>query len=131
MLKIDEITRDDGTLEGVHLHASPSEQAELGELVLVTPSRETQLPAHVLAPVMRRYGLPFDPDEAVSVVGTLDLGGARSLRHVRHLARYDVIAKDYLVYEEPGAEPICALATTVAGALAHLAGVASRARELG
>ena len=46
--------------------------------------------------------------------------GMDVLRHVRHLAIYDVIARDYLVYEAPHREPMCALATIVAGALGHL-----------
>ena len=123
MLKIDEITRDDGTLESVHL------RADAEGLVLVTGGQQLPLPAKVLAPVMRRYGAPFDADETVSEVAILMLGEAERLRHVRHLARYDVIAKDYLVHEQPGEEPLCALATTVAGALTHLArAMASRAR---
>jgi hypothetical protein len=32
-----------------------------------------------------------------------------------------VIARDYLVLDLPGQEPLCALAVTVAGALVHLA----------
>jgi hypothetical protein len=75
---------------------------------------------------MVRYGAPFDPDVQSTAVGTLALPGAASLRHVRHLAGYDVIARDYLVYEEPGLERLCVMATTVAGALRHL-GLAARA----
>jgi hypothetical protein len=46
------------------------------------------------------------------------------LRHVRHLAGYDVIARDYLVHDRgDGTEPLCAMATRVAAALAHLARV--------
>jgi hypothetical protein len=58
----------------------------------------------------------------------LDLGDGRVLRHIRHLGRYDVIARDYLTYSVPTQEPLCALATTVAGALAHL-GRAAAERE--
>jgi len=42
------------------------------------------------------------------------------LRHVRHLAGYDVIARDYVVYESPDHETSCALAATVSAALLHL-----------
>jgi hypothetical protein len=117
MLKIDETTRDDGSLESVHLHADGE------ELSLVSGGVCRPLPDGVLDPVMRRYGAPLEPDAVVTEVATLELGGATRLRHVRHLARYDVIAKDWLVYERPGEEPLCALAVTVAGALAHLARV--------
>jgi hypothetical protein len=71
--------------------------------------------------VLDRFGAPVEPSESLIAVGALPLWEGHTLRHVRHLARYDVIARDYLVYESPGGEPRCALATTVAGALAHLA----------
>jgi hypothetical protein len=74
-----------------------------------------------LASVTTRYGAPFDPEAPISVVATLDLGDGRALRHVRHLAGYDVIARDYLVYEGAAPEASCALATTIARALEHLA----------
>jgi len=78
------------------------------------------LPDCALDHVMRRFGGPLDPAQPLAEVGTLDIGEGRVLRHVRHLARYDVIARDYVTYSVPGHEALCALATTVAGALAHL-----------
>jgi hypothetical protein len=46
---------------------------------------------------------------------------------VRHLAGYDVIGRDYIVYEEPQSEALCALAATVAAALLHLGRAAASA----
>lgn len=120
MLKIGETTREDGTLVAVHLHLDGE------DLALETGGVVAPLPAGVIEPVLRRYGMPLEPDADVTEVGRLELGSATRLRHVRHLARYDVIAKDWLVYERPGEEPLCALAVTVAGALAHLARAATR-----
>ena len=62
------------------------------------------------------------------MIATLRLAEGESLRHLRHLAGYDVIARDYLVYEHPNGEALCALAATVAAALLHL-GRAERVRE--
>jgi hypothetical protein len=74
---------------------------------------------------MRRYGAPFDPEATIAVMATLPLADGRELRHVRHLAGYDVIARDYLVFEVAPGVSVCALATTIAGALAHLARAAA------
>jgi hypothetical protein len=127
MLKIREITDANGALAGVFLRQVG------GVLEIVSDTDAVALPAGALAAVMARYGAPFDPDAAISVVATLALeagAGAATLRHVRHLAGYDVIARDYLVYQAAGAEPLCALSATVARALAHLA-AAVRARSSG
>ena len=53
----------------------------------------------------------------------IDLGGGRTLQRIRHLARYDVIARDFLVWCAPGREPLVELAVTISGALEHLARV--------
>jgi hypothetical protein len=119
MLKIHETTQADGTLSPTYL------AVEEGGLVLLVDGDEDgeslALPERALEAVMRRYAAPLDPNERVTVVATLELGGGRELRHVRHLARWDVIARDWLVVVTPNEEPLCAMATTVAGALAHLA----------
>jgi hypothetical protein len=117
MLKVREFTDATGALSAVFL-AHREGALEIGD------GRDaTALPAGALAAVMSRYGAPSDPEAPVSVVETLALGEGQTLRHVRHLAGYDVIARDYLVYEAVAAEPLCALATTVARALEHLAAV--------
>ncbi len=114
MLKIHEAGVD-GRLAQVFL------QVGAGGLELVDDGEVLSVPETVLPSVMERYGAPFDPSAPILAGGELKLQGDCSLRHVRHLAGYDVIARDYVVYERPGAEALCALATTVAGALAHLA----------
>jgi len=93
---------------------------EDGVLAIVSDDGTFALADGSLDAVMAKFGAPLEPGERLAEMGTLDLGGGCALRHVRHLARYDVIARDYLIYDVPGREPRCALATTVAGALAHL-----------
>jgi hypothetical protein len=123
-LKIRELTDATGALTAVFVRLAN------GVLELVRGEDAVALPARALEAAMVRYGAPFDPEAAISVEGTLALGEGRTLRHVRHLAGYDVIARDYLVYEAPGAEPVCAMAATVARGLEHLADVA-RGRAAG
>ncbi len=120
MLKIHETTTASGELSPVFLRVDDDET-----LNLVSGEEVMQLPASSLDHVMARFGQPLDTGERLAEVGTLDLGDGRVMRHVRHLGHYDVIARDYVIYSVPGQEPLCALATTVAGALAHL-GVARR-----
>jgi hypothetical protein len=124
MLKIHEATTDTGELSALFLRSS-----EAGELELVGDDGALALPANALEAVMSRFGAPFDAAATISVVATLLLDAGRQLRHVRHLAGYDVIARDYLVYERPQQETLCALATTVAAALSHL-GRAKAARAV-
>ena len=121
MLKVHEVTKADGSLAPVFLFV------EDGVLGITSDEGALALPDGALAAVMARFGMPLETSERLVDVDSLDLGGGRVLRHVRHLAVYDVIARDYLVYEVAGAEPVCALATTVAGALGHL-GRAAAAR---
>ncbi len=120
MLKVHESTTARGDLSPVYV------RDDGGALVVVTAEGDFPLPDGALDAVMARYGKPLEPGEALAGVATLDLGAGRALRHVRHLARFDVIARDYLVYDRPDGEALCALATTVAGALEHLARAAQR-----
>jgi hypothetical protein len=115
MLKIHEVTRDDGSLEAIFL------RRQADGLELVRGDASLALPSGALSKVMARFGAPLDLSAQLLEVAALDFGGGARIRHVRHLARFDVIARDFVVLEEPGAEPLCALATTVAGALEHLA----------
>ena len=118
-LKIHEFILPSGELGSVLLRRD-------GEhLRLVSDDGELALPAGALRAVMLRYGAPFDEQAMSQSQGFLELGAGVSLRHVRHLAGYDVIARDYLVYAEPGLEAVCAMATNVAGALRYL-GLAAR-----
>src|SRR5947208_708762 len=114
MLKVHEITRDDGSLEAISLGRQDD------ELLLLRGVESLPLPPGALAKVMARFGAPLDHSAELLEVASLDVGGGTRIRHVRHLARFDVIARDFLVLEAPDAEPLCALATTVAGALEHL-----------
>lgn len=118
-LKIHEFILPNGELGSVRL------RRDAERLVLVSDDGELALPHGALRAVMLRYGAPFDPGATSQVHGALLLADGASLRHVRHLAGYDVIARDYLVYAEPGLEPVCAMGTNVAGALRFL-GVAAR-----
>ena len=121
MLKVHETTTASGALFAVFV------TCEHGVLRIAAADATFALPEGALDAVMERFGAPLDPTSELGHVGDLDLGDAGTLRHVRHLARYDVIARDYLVYERAGREPLCALATTVAGALNHLGRAHARA----
>jgi len=118
-LKIHEFILPNGELSSVLL------RSDGGQLLLVSDDGELALPAGALRAVMLRYGAPFDEAATSQSQGLLELESGVSLRHVRHLAGYDVIARDYLVYSEPGLDATCAMATHVAGALRHL-GLAAR-----
>jgi hypothetical protein len=120
VLKIHETTTADGRLSPVFL------RFDACGLALVSEDGAWPLPEASLDHVMARFGKPLDAAARLSEGDALDLGGGRMVRHVRHLARHDVIARDYLVYSLPGKEPLCALATTVAGALAHLGRAVNR-----
>ena len=123
VLKIHEFILPNGELSGVCL------RREAERLLLVSEDGELLLPPGALRAVMLRYGAPFDAGAVSHSQGSLDLGAGASLRHVRHLAGYDVIARDYLVYAEPGLETVCAMATNVAGALRYLGLAAKSAAE--
>jgi hypothetical protein len=112
-LKIHEFILPSGELASVLV------RRESERLLLVSDDGELELPPLALRAVMLRYGAPFDPQAMSQSHGTLELEAGASLRHVRHLAGYDVIARDYLVYAEPGLEAVCAMATNVAGALRY------------
>ncbi len=119
-LKIHETTTPAGSLSDVLL------RLEDGGLAIENEDGTLPLPQGALEAAMGRFGAPLEEGVRLTSVGVLDLGEGRIVRHVRHLDRYDVIARDYLVYEAPGKDPLCALATTVAGALDHLARAARR-----
>lgn len=121
-LKIDEFVAPDGLLAVVHLHWD-------GVTLSISDSQATlAVPLLALGAIMTRFGGPLDVDERVHTVAGLDLGSAGRLRHVRHLSGYDVVARDYLLYERAGHETLCCLAVTVAGALIHLGRAAADSR---
>lgn len=121
-MKIHETIGNDGA------NVSSRLERDDGALVFVDiDGTSTSLPDGALDAVMNRFGAPLDHSVDLVPVDALDLGDGRTLRHVRHLARFDVIAKDFLVLESSSREPLCALATTVAGAIDHLARAARAA----
>lgn len=119
-MKIHEHTLDDGSLSPIELNLHR-------DALFITRENVTRpVPDGALAAIMKRYGGPLDEGAKFREIDVLELGPGERLRHIRHLDFYDVIARDYLVYEAPDLDPACAMATTVAGALEHLALAASR-----
>ncbi len=114
MFRIHEFSSAGGVLTSVYLR--PAHE----QLEIVSDDGAWTLPAGALHAVLARFGAPFDEHARSSLIATLHLAEGESLRHVRHLAGYDVIARDYLVYEHANGEALCALAATVAAALLHL-----------
>jgi hypothetical protein len=120
MFKIHEFSSAEGRLSAVYL------RAEQEQLEIVSDDGAWPLPQGALRAVLARFGAPFDGDARISTIASLALANGTVLRHVRHLAGYDVIARDYIVYEEPPQAALCALAATVAAALLHLGRAGSR-----
>ena len=117
---LDEHVLDDGTVARTWLRADGD------ELALVEPDGARPLPDGAVAATFARFGGELSDDLAVPGDGALDLGGGARLVPLRHLARYDVIARDYLVLTTDAGAPRVALAVTIAGALRHLARAAER-----
>jgi hypothetical protein len=123
MLKIHELTDHDGELVSIYLRVTDSQGLEIVDSQGALP-----LPPQAVEKVLARFGAPFDAEARITVVAELELGAGQRLRHVRHLAGYDVVARDYVVLDSRTGEPLCAPGATVAGALQHLAraGLAAR-----
>ena len=114
MFKIHEFSSKSGRLSSIYLRETDE------QLRIVSEDGSWPLPHGALYAVLARFGAPFDEHAQCSLIASLKLADGGSLRHVRHLAGYDVIARDYLVYEHPNGEALCALGATVAAALLHL-----------
>jgi hypothetical protein len=82
--------------------------------------RVADLTPEVVVRVMARYARELECPLADAGAPRLDLGDGRALRMLRHRARYDVIARDFLVLERAGAPAIAELSTAIAAALRHL-----------
>jgi hypothetical protein len=112
-LLLHERTLPDGGLEKTWL------EVENGALFFCVEGQPKAKVSHaVLDGVMRRYGKPLADDVAVNGP-RLDVDGC-TLSILRYRPRYDVIAKDYLVYSASSGPPVAELATAVTGALAYV-----------
>jgi len=114
MFKIHEFSSASGELSAVCLNVSD------GQLQIVSEDGTWPLGETAVRAVLARFGAPFDDAAKIGVIDSLALPDGATLRHVRHLAGYDVIARDYIVYQLPDEEALCAMAATVAAALLHL-----------
>jgi len=120
---IDEHLGANGAREATELEL----EEEGGALRLKAGELDVELPLEILEQVMIRYGKPLADD--VSLEGPqLELAGGRVLHRIRHRARYDVIARDFLVYVRTGEAPLVELSTSIAAALVHLARALNRMR---
>ena len=123
-ITIDERIGDDGA-------SVTTELARDDEAIRVVDGGQVlgELSCEMIRAVMNRYAKALD--EGIALDGpSLDLGEERRLVMLRHRARYDVIARDFLVFVAKDDEPRAALSTTIAAALMHLARAAERiARE--
>lgn len=117
MLKIHELIDDRGELRGVYLRVTEPGGASLE---LVTPELTVPLTAEVLRRVFVRYGAPFDAAARVTLVDELALGSGSRVRHVLHLAGYDVVPRDYVVLDDGQGRAWCVHGATVVGPLLHL-----------
>lgn len=125
VLVLHERTRDDGSLSPISLRRD-GDRLELLEDGVARP-----LPSGAVEAVVARYGSSFDTAARVREVRAIDLGAGATLRHVRHLGAFDVIAKDYLVLHREGQAPLFALSTIVCDALRQLAVAFARTLEGG
>ncbi len=114
VLLLDERIQSDGTharsfgsATGDRLHLRDDDGTE-GELSVAAVDR-----------VMTRYGRALDPSIALDGE-TLELAGGYRLRRLRFHAIVDAEGRDYLVWERPGEEPLCVVATMATAALRYL-----------
>lgn len=115
MLLIDEHLRLDGTTVKTHLGWD-------GTRVTVTSDdgiRGSLSPA-AIEKVIERYGRPLDLTVAPIEEAPRLTVGEMTLRMLRFRARVDVEARDYIVLERDGEDPIAALSNGVAAALRYL-----------
>jgi hypothetical protein len=122
VLLLDERIRSDGALartwaacDGDRLRIVEDGVA-IGELALIAVDA-----------VMRRYGRPLEPDIAVD--GDSLVCGICTLQRLRYRAVVDADARDYLVWQRPGDEPVACLGATATAALRFLAARAGSTNE--
>lgn len=83
-----------------------------------------ELPPGAVQRVMQRYGEELSEELESEVAASrvsIELSDGSSLCAFRYRPRYDVIAKDYVVWRVPDQPSRIQLAVTVAAALTHLA----------
>jgi hypothetical protein len=126
-------------------HASVWARVEDGVLVIADDHGPGgRLPIAALDRVMVRFGRALDPEispahgaldgEGSSLTGrraewrggSIDCGEGRVLRKLRFHAVVDTEARDYLVWDRPGQEPLAVIATMATAALRHLLAAGSR-----
>jgi hypothetical protein len=113
LLLIDERIRNDGTRVRTHLAADAEHVRVIGDdgvAGMVTHG--------VIARLMLHYGRPLDASIAVEG-SAIDLAGGR-LTRIRYHAKVDAEARDWLVWQSPGHEPIAVLSHKIALALRYL-----------
>src|SRR5215510_5262645 len=103
--------------DGVHMCVH-DDQGSIGEL-----------PLHVVHQVMCRYGRALDCD--IPLEGDSLVCGSYRLSRLRYHAPVDAEARDYLVWERPGDEPLACIATTATAALRFLLARSPRASPSG
>jgi hypothetical protein len=113
MLKIHETLGENGQRQSIYLKVSD------GELVLIEDERHVAISSVILFTVFERYGKPLDATTRLDGA-KIELGNGVFVHHLRHLAKFDVIGRDYLVLVRPGKEPLAELAISISGALLHL-----------
>ena len=114
VLLIDEHIRPDGGTVRTHLAAAGPDRIR----VQGDDGVHGELSLGALDKVMHRYGRPLDA--SIELAGdALAIGDVRIVR-LRHHAIVDAEARDWLVWNAPGEEPLAALATTIAAALRYL-----------
>ena len=124
---------DDGTVARAWIEHGPLGLGLRREGFGAEPELLPLLPG-VVQRVMTRYGgVPSDDvaDRVVALEPELALEDASTLCSFRFRPRYDVIAKDYLVWRPVGELPRLELAVSVAAALTHLARAAQALRHSG
>lgn len=126
MLLIDESLKDDGSPHQMYLavgaSAQDSDAPETRRQVRVIDDRAVlgAISVGTLARLMRRYGRPLDREitgSSDALDDVLELSGQRSIARLQFRAAVDAASRDYVVWREPGCEPLAALGRQIASAL--------------
>lgn len=113
-LLLDERILADGSVARTYASRSPA-----GVRIEDDAEPGGELSVAALDRVMTRYGRALDPDVVLDG-DQLALDAGHALRHLRFHAIVDAEARDYLVWERPGHEPLAVVARHATGALRYL-----------